>query len=106
MTTSVYKLRNEHGITQKTMNIISSMLSRHEIEFQLSVISMIIKPFEGQEYMKHSKARVFLVEDVIEALVKPVPRKYTVSTFQANIDRQNRDDAFHELTQILKKEES
>ena len=102
MTISVYKLINEHGLSQRGGRLISSLMTRGDIVYQLRVIELHVKPINGTEYTKNSKARVFDIDQALEALARPVKRRYTVSVHQANLDVALREETFSELAQIVR----
>ena len=104
MTTSLYKLRNEYGLDEKVMNLISSLLTKGVIPHKLDTIRLLVKPINGNQYTKRTKARVFSVTDAIKAVVQKPSRKYTVSTHQADIDIKLRGNAYSELKKVLEKE--
>jgi len=109
MTTSLYKLRNEYGLTPRVMSLLSAMMSKGQLEFQLRVVSLKVEPINGNAYEKRNKARVFDMDSAMEAVLKKPPRNYTVSVHQANLDNELRETAFAELSKIMKtikKEES
>ncbi len=102
MTTSVYKLMNEQGLSQRGGRLISSLMTRGDIVYQLRLVDLHIKPINGKEYVKNSKARVFDIDQALEVLATPVKRRYTVSVHQANLDVALREDTFSELAQIVR----
>ncbi len=104
-TTSVYKLINEEGMSTKTGKLISRLMVRGDIPYQLRVVALNVSPINGNDYIKQSKARVFVIHDALEAIVTPVKRKYTVSVHQDNLDRAARETAFSELSQIIRQME-